>query len=100
LVAVAAVLAIHGLTAAQGQDGSAKSYVIPQPKSTWQTPGPIQQPTGTWQTPGAIQIPKGIQAVTSSTQACERRLMVLADALFEFDKIESPEGRGGDPRLA
>jgi outer membrane protein OmpA-like peptidoglycan-associated protein len=53
---------------------------------TWQTPGAIQQPKGPWQTPGAIQVPKGIQAVHATTTGCERRLSVLADALFAFNQ--------------
>jgi hypothetical protein len=63
-----------------------KSYDIGQPKGTWQTPGPIQQPKGTWQQPGEIQIPKGIDAVRTTATRCERRLSVVADALFDFDK--------------
>lgn len=53
---------------------------------TWQTPGPIQQPKGPWQTPGAIQVPRGIQAVHATTAGCERRLSVMADALFDFNQ--------------
>jgi outer membrane protein OmpA-like peptidoglycan-associated protein len=60
---------------------------------TWQTPGEIQQPKGPWWTPGEIQqpkgpwrVPKGIQAVRSTTVGCERRLSVLADALFDFNQ--------------
>lgn len=66
---------------------------IQVPKGTIQTPGAIQVPRGTWQTPGEIQvpgdiqIPKGIQAVkTIERSACERRLSVVGDALFDFDK--------------
>ena len=64
----------------------AKSYDIGQPKGTWQTPGPLQQPKGTWQVPGDIQVPKAIDAVRTTTTRCERRLSVVADALFDFDK--------------
>ncbi|MBX9829915.1 MAG: OmpA family protein [Xanthobacteraceae bacterium] len=47
----------------------------------------IRQPTGKWQVPGDIQVPKGIQAVrTVAVSRCERRLSVVADALFDFDK--------------
>src|SRR5438128_2250449 len=47
----------------------------------------IRQPTGKWQVPGDIQVPKGIQAVKSvAVSRCERRLSVVADALFDFDK--------------
>jgi outer membrane protein OmpA-like peptidoglycan-associated protein len=57
------------------------------PKGTIQTPGEIQVPRGTWQVPGEIQVPKGIQAVkTIESSACERRLSVVGDALFDFDK--------------
>jgi outer membrane protein OmpA-like peptidoglycan-associated protein len=59
---------------------------IQQPKGNWQVPGEIQQPKGPWQQPGEIQIPKGIDAVRTSTTRCERRLSVVADALFDFDK--------------
>jgi outer membrane protein OmpA-like peptidoglycan-associated protein len=60
---------------------------IQVPKGTIQTPGEIQVPRGTWQIPGEIQIPKGIQAVrTIESSACERRLSVVSDALFDFDK--------------
>ena len=59
---------------------------IQQPKGTWQVPGEIQQPKGTWQVPGEIQVPKGIQAVRATAAGCERRLSVVGDALFDFDK--------------
>jgi outer membrane protein OmpA-like peptidoglycan-associated protein len=59
---------------------------IQQPKGTWQKPGEIQQPKGPWQTPGDIQVPKGIQAVHTVSKGCERRLSVVGDALFDFDK--------------
>lgn len=60
---------------------------IQAPKGTIQTPGEIQVPRGTWQVPGEIQVPKGIQAVkTIQSGACERRLSVVGDALFDFDK--------------
>lgn len=53
---------------------------------SWQQPGPIQQPKGQWQQPGDIQVPKGIDAVHATEAQCERRLSVVADALFDFDK--------------
>jgi outer membrane protein OmpA-like peptidoglycan-associated protein len=59
---------------------------IQQPKGPWITPGEIQQPKGPWIKPGEIQVPKGIQAVHVTTNGCENRLSVLADALFDFDK--------------
>lgn len=49
----------------------------------WQTPGEIQQPKGTWQVPGEIQEPGEIQKVV---ERCRERLVVAADALFEFDQ--------------
>jgi outer membrane protein OmpA-like peptidoglycan-associated protein len=49
----------------------------------WQTPGEIQQPRGNWQVPGEIQKPGEIQRVE---ERCRRRLVVAADALFEFDQ--------------
>jgi outer membrane protein OmpA-like peptidoglycan-associated protein len=53
----------------------------------WQTPGEIQAPKGVWQVPGAIQVPKGIQAVTAQDAGkCVRRVTVVGDALFDFDK--------------
>src|SRR5262245_45378616 len=64
-----------------------KTYEIRQPTGKWQVPGEIKQPTGKWQVPGDIQVPKGIQAVKSvAVSRCERRLSVVADALFDFDK--------------
>lgn len=64
-----------------------KTYEIRQPTGKWQVPGEIRQPTGPWQVPGDIQVPKGIQAVKSiPVSRCERRLSVVADALFDFDK--------------
>ncbi len=64
-----------------------KTYEIRQPTGKWQVPGEIKQPTGPWQVPGDIQVPKGIQAVKAvAVSRCERRLSVVADALFDFDK--------------
>lgn len=66
-----------------------KRYEIRQPAGNWQVPGEIKQPTGKWQVPGDIQVPKGIQAVkTVAVGKCERRLSVVADALFDFDKYD------------
>ena len=59
---------------------------IQVPKGNWQTPKEFQKPTGPWQTPGDIQVPKGIQAVHAMAKGCERRLSVVGDALFDFDK--------------
>jgi outer membrane protein OmpA-like peptidoglycan-associated protein len=53
----------------------------------WQTPGDIQVPKGTWQVPGDIQVPKGIEAVKGEDAGkCVRRVTVVGDALFDFDK--------------
>ena len=53
----------------------------------WQTPGEIQVPKGTWQVPGEIQVPKGIQAVKEQAEGkCIRRVTVVGDALFDFDR--------------
>ena len=59
---------------------------IQVPKGNWQKPGEIQAPKGPWQKPGEIQVPKGIQAVHAIDSGCERRVSVVADALFDFDK--------------
>ena len=64
-----------------------KTYEIRRPAGQWQVPGEIRQPTGKWQVPGEIQVPKGIRAVKAmAVSRCERRLSVVADALFDFDK--------------
>jgi outer membrane protein OmpA-like peptidoglycan-associated protein len=95
-IVVASLLLIAATAPALSQS---KPDEIGQPKGTWQTPGPIQQPKGNWQVPGDIQQPKGpwqqpgdiqiskgIDAVRTTTTRCERRLSVVADALFDFDK--------------
>lgn len=74
------VLAVAGPTLAQ--------YEIRQPTGPWRQPGEIKVPTGPWQQPGDIQVPKGIAAVSSVSTRCERRLSVVADALFDFDKAD------------
>ena len=65
---------------------------IPQPKGTWQQPKEFQVPKGKWQEPGNIQIPKGINAVKTTVKktakSCERRLSVVGDALFDFNKSD------------
>jgi outer membrane protein OmpA-like peptidoglycan-associated protein len=64
-----------------------RTFEIQKPRDNWQVPGEIRQPTGKWQQPGEIQVPKGIQAVKAvAVNRCERRLSVVADALFDFDK--------------
>jgi outer membrane protein OmpA-like peptidoglycan-associated protein len=65
---------------------AAQDYPIQRPNGTWQKPGEIQQPKGPWQTPGMLQAPKGIQAIRTQDEKCQRRLIVGADALFEFNK--------------
>lgn len=57
----------------------------------WQTPGEIQAPlpADQWQVPGEIQVPKGIQAVKAVEEGkCLRRVTVVGDALFDFDKAD------------
>jgi outer membrane protein OmpA-like peptidoglycan-associated protein len=95
-IAVASLLVAAATLPALAQT---KTYDIPQPKGTWQVPGPIQQPKGPWQVPGEIQkageiqVPKGIQAVTTTAAGrCEQRLSVVADALFDFDKANLRPG--------
>jgi outer membrane protein OmpA-like peptidoglycan-associated protein len=82
-LALAFLLAL-GLEPAAAQ--SSQGGTIQQPTGNWQVPGAIQQPTGIWQVPGAILVPKGIQAVRSFDEPCDKRLGVLGDALFDFDK--------------
>ena len=80
----AVALALAAALPVSAQD---RSYEIRQPSGNWQVPGEIRQPTGKWQVPGDIQVPKGIRAVKSiAVSRCERRLSVVADALFDFDK--------------
>lgn len=82
---VAVVLcALATIACAQGD--IRKPGEIQQPRAKWQVPGEIQQPKGPWQKPGDIQVPRGIQAVKALEQKCERRLRVVADALFEFNQ--------------
>ena len=66
---------------------------IPKPRDVYQQPaelqkpGEIQKPREVWQQPGEIQTPKAIQAVKAVViSPCERRLTVVGDALFDFDK--------------
>jgi outer membrane protein OmpA-like peptidoglycan-associated protein len=77
--------------AAQGNWQQPKEFQ--KPRDVWQVPGEIQKPRDVWQTPGEfqkpgeIQVPKGIQAIKPiESGACERRLSVVGDALFDFDK--------------
>jgi outer membrane protein OmpA-like peptidoglycan-associated protein len=81
---IASLLAVSVAFPATALD---KTYEIRQPTGQWQVPGEIKQPTGKWQVPGDIQVPKGIRAVKAmAVSRCERRLTVVADALFDFDK--------------
>jgi outer membrane protein OmpA-like peptidoglycan-associated protein len=63
-------------------------------QSGWQQPGEIEQPHGTWQLPGqiqkpgTIQVPKGIQAIREESSHCESRILVGADALFDFNRSD------------
>lgn len=66
--------------------GQSKKYEIQAPKGTWQKPGEIRVPTGPWQKPGEIQVPKGVQAIREEKGKCEERLVIVADALFDFDQ--------------
>ena len=79
-------LALLLLDAWAARAQSATSGQIQQPSGSWMVPGEIQQPKGTWQTPGAIHAPKDIQAIHSFDEPCDKRLSVLGDALFDFDK--------------
>ena len=74
-----------------GIDGALaqSSFEIQKPSDNWQVPGEIQVPTGPWQEPGEIQVPKGIEAVKAVEESsCIRRVTVVGDALFDFDKSE------------
>ena len=55
----------------------------------WQKPRPIEKPTGTWQTSEKIQKTTDIQKVK---EQCRAKLIVGADALFDFDKSELTAG--------
>jgi outer membrane protein OmpA-like peptidoglycan-associated protein len=59
---------------------------IEAPKGAWQQPSPVQEPKGPWIKPGEIQVPKGVLAVEATEAKCERRIRVVGDALFDFDK--------------
>jgi outer membrane protein OmpA-like peptidoglycan-associated protein len=65
-----------------------KPAEVQAPTGPWTKPAEIQTPTGQWVKPGEIQVPKGIQAVRVTEATCERRLSVVADALFDFDKSQ------------
>lgn len=55
----------------------------------FQVPGEIQVPKGKWQVPGDIQVPKGIAAVKEQEDGkCIRRVTVVGDALFDFNKSD------------
>jgi outer membrane protein OmpA-like peptidoglycan-associated protein len=74
------LLSLSVIAPAAAQD---KSYEIHAPGRKFE----IQKPRDVWQVPGQIQVPKGIQAVKSvAVSRCERRVSVVADALFDFDK--------------
>jgi outer membrane protein OmpA-like peptidoglycan-associated protein len=84
--------ALAGMTLAAGLAALAPAFgsapeppPATRPAGNWQVPGEIQQPKGNWQVPGEIQKPGEIQTVA---ETCRTRLVVGADALFEFDKAE------------
>src|SRR5436853_5161416 len=82
---LASLLIVTVIAPASAQE--TRNYDIKPPTGPWRTPGEIQQPKGTWQQPGEIKVPKGLQAVRAvETGGCERRLSVVADALFDFNK--------------
>ena len=86
-VAIASAIVVLAMLPAFGQ----RSFDIQEPKGTWQKPKDIQKPTGQWQEPGDIQVPRGIEAVSTTTSpgpGCVRRLRVVGDALFDFDKSD------------
>jgi outer membrane protein OmpA-like peptidoglycan-associated protein len=108
------IILLAGVSAAAAQDAPHGTWQTPgaiqapgaiqqpgeihKPSGNWQTPGPIQkageiqkpgeiqEPKGPWIKPGEIQVPKGIEAVRVTSNGCENRLSVFADALFDFDK--------------
>jgi len=71
-----------------GQGEIQKPGAIQQPKGQWQKPGEIQKPKGTWQKPGEIEVPRGIQAIRTQDSQCEKRLVVGADTLFQFNRAD------------
>ena len=54
---------------------------VTAPVGNWQKPGPLEEPKGPWITP------KGIEAVKTEELKCVRRISVVGDALFDFDKF-------------
>jgi outer membrane protein OmpA-like peptidoglycan-associated protein len=85
--AIASAIVVLAMLPAHGQ----RSFDIPQPKGTWQQPKDIPQPKGPWQDPGDIQTPRGIKAVTTTKApgpGCVRRLRVVGDALFDFNRSD------------
>jgi len=84
-LAIASAIVVLAMLPAYGQ----RAYEIQQPKGTWQQPKDFQVPKGPWQKPGNIQVPRGIEAVSTTPAqgpGCVRRLRVVGDALFDFDK--------------
>ena len=75
------------ISAAAANAGWQTPGPIEAPKGPWLVPGEIQKPKGPWQVPGDIQVPKGIEAVKEQDAGkCTRRVTVVGDALFDFDK--------------
>ncbi len=87
-IAASCVIFALAVKAEESKTPANNSYQVQQPRGAWQTPGEIQQPAGPWQKPGDIQIPKGVQAVKSEDAPCLRRISVVADALFDFNKSD------------
>jgi outer membrane protein OmpA-like peptidoglycan-associated protein len=83
-VAIVLFILATSIVAVPAQEN--RPHEIRRLAGSWQQPGPIQQPKGPWQEPGDIRVPKGIEAVHATEARCERRLSVVADALFDFDR--------------
>ena len=87
------VLIIAALLVLQGGIARAGNWQTPgeiqQPKGPWLQPKAFQQPRGPWLTPGAIQAPRPPAPVRlEEAGPCIRRIEMLADALFDFDRAE------------
>lgn len=75
------------ISAAAAHAGWQTPGPIEAAKGPWLVPGDIQAPKGPWLKPGDIQVPKGIEAVKKQEDGkCIRRVTVVGDALFDFDK--------------
>jgi len=75
------------IAASAAQAGWQTPGAVEAPKGPWLVPGDIEAPKGPWLKPGDIQVPKGIEAVKGEDAGkCIRRVTVVGDALFDFDK--------------